>query len=316
MSLGSRDFPKPFIAKGDVITAEKLQLLADASLHELPPNAIYIGGKLVFVRTLKPKGTTAVTAGGSSTRVDVVLIDKDIDPGISEVSREITTDIVELTPEELADDPPWTVVLQDPPWTVVDALKDFGYTRASVSLKRYERAKAFWFDTAQDFAGDPNQIKLESISSDLDDFYVGSKIEIIAGAALGDIRTVTAYDGTTKVATVDTDWTTAPDHTSDYEIDDPGQMQLAIKVVDDEVTHTKMVNYDYINVWYDDGKPFLVGNYQRSDFPDYPENAEFPGDIPEELLKRKFRGIVIGGVLITALCKALPPPDISDYVPS
>jgi hypothetical protein len=53
-------------------------------------------------------------------------------------------------------------------------------------------------------------ITLAASASSQDDFYVGYKVHVTAGAAIGDIRTVTAYDGTTRVATVTSAWTGAP----------------------------------------------------------------------------------------------------------
>lgn len=51
-----------------------------------------------------------------------------------------------------------------------------------------------------------------------DDDYNGWSIAIVAGTGSGQQRTITDYDGTTKVATIDRDWATTPDNTSDYSI--------------------------------------------------------------------------------------------------
>lgn len=48
--------------------------------------------------------------------------------------------------------------------------------------------------------------------------YNGMQVLITAGTAAGELRTILAYDGTTQAATVDTNWGTAPDTTSVYEI--------------------------------------------------------------------------------------------------
>ena len=49
-----------------------------------------------------------------------------------------------------------------------------------------------------------------------DDYYVGWEVTITGGTGSGQNRTITDYDGTTKVATVDTAWGTPPDGTSTY----------------------------------------------------------------------------------------------------
>ena len=58
-------------------------------------------------------------------------------------------------------------------------------------------------------------------SSDVDDYYVGWEIKISAGTSAGDKRTITAYDGTTNIATVSVGFTVPPDATSTYYLYDP-----------------------------------------------------------------------------------------------
>ncbi len=68
--------------------------------------------------------------------------------------------------------------------------------------------------TAQ--AGASGSITLAAGASATNDFYKGLVVKIYGGTGAGQARTVTAYDGTTKVATVAWNWTTAPDATSTY----------------------------------------------------------------------------------------------------
>ena len=71
--------------------------------------------------------------------------------------------------------------------------------------------------TAQ--AGAANSITLDSSgSSSTTDFYKYAVVEIVSGTGIGQSRQITAYNGTSKVATVDPAWTTAPDATSNYVI--------------------------------------------------------------------------------------------------
>ena len=70
--------------------------------------------------------------------------------------------------------------------------------------------------TAQ--AGAASSITLQAGASGTDDTYNGQVIYISSGTGAGQSRAIGDYNGTTKVATVITDWATAPDNTSVYEI--------------------------------------------------------------------------------------------------
>ncbi len=51
---------------------------------------------------------------------------------------------------------------------------------------------------------------LDASASAVNDFYLGSMIEITSGTGAGQTRRITAYVGATKVATVHTAWATTP----------------------------------------------------------------------------------------------------------
>lgn len=70
--------------------------------------------------------------------------------------------------------------------------------------------------TAQ--AGAATTITLASNFPAVDDLYNTNEIEIIQGTGIGQVRTISDYVGSTKVATVSTAWTTTPDSTSVYAI--------------------------------------------------------------------------------------------------
>ena len=55
----------------------------------------------------------------------------------------------------------------------------------------------------------------------VDNYYQNMYIEIFSGIGEGQIRKISSYDGATKTATVDPDWTTTPDSTSVYSIVSP-----------------------------------------------------------------------------------------------
>jgi len=70
--------------------------------------------------------------------------------------------------------------------------------------------------TAQ--AGTANTITLASTASASDDAYTTLGITIDSGTGSGQTKTITDYVGSTKVATVDSDWGTQPDDTSVYTV--------------------------------------------------------------------------------------------------
>lgn len=70
--------------------------------------------------------------------------------------------------------------------------------------------------TAQ--GGISNIITLEATANINNDWYNGMTVFITSGAGSGQIRTITDYEGISKNATVDTDWVTIPDTTSEYEV--------------------------------------------------------------------------------------------------
>lgn len=58
--------------------------------------------------------------------------------------------------------------------------------------------------------GAAQTITLDSTADPRDDYYAGAKIFIVSGPSAGDIRTITSYVGSTRVATVDQAWTATP----------------------------------------------------------------------------------------------------------
>lgn len=72
--------------------------------------------------------------------------------------------------------------------------------------------------TANAIAGGTNTITLPGTYSSSNTAYVGVNIAISKGTSAGDFRTITAYNGVTKVATVNQNWTVTPDTTSVFVI--------------------------------------------------------------------------------------------------
>ena len=73
-------------------------------------------------------------------------------------------------------------------------------------------------DTGQGQAGTSTSITLAATASATDDYYNAMTVYISDGVGSGQIRTITDYNGTTKIATVSVAWSTNPDGTSVYEV--------------------------------------------------------------------------------------------------
>lgn len=92
------------------------------------------------------------------------------------------------------------------------------------------RLKAPSLHTALAAAGSTStSIKLDSGAAVFKDYYLGARISIIAGTGINQTRTITAYDGSTKIATVDKAWSVTPDATSRFEIDAPVTVVLRLQ---------------------------------------------------------------------------------------
>ena len=91
--------------------------------------------------------------------------------------------------------------------------------------------------TAQ--AGAADTITLAAAASAVDDYYNGMKVRLTGGTGSGQIRTIIDYVGSTKVATVDSNWSVNPDATTTYAVESiitvsvyPGEYDEAITLKD------------------------------------------------------------------------------------
>ena len=69
-------------------------------------------------------------------------------------------------------------------------------------------------------SGSLSTITLSSDASSVNDYYKDDIVEIDFGTGEGQARVITAYNGTTKLASVTPDWITAPDSTSEYIVEE------------------------------------------------------------------------------------------------
>lgn len=79
-----------------------------------------------------------------------------------------------------------------------------------------QNGSAIHSGTAQ--AGAASSITLAAGASAVTDYYKLATVTITGGTGSGQTRAISAYNGTTKVATVSSAWTTPPDATSNYTI--------------------------------------------------------------------------------------------------
>ena len=81
-------------------------------------------------------------------------------------------------------------------------------------LRQVDAAFVITEGTAQ--AGAAGTITLAAGESATDNLYRGDRVQIIAGTGLGEHGIITAYTGSTKVATMSENWVVQPDNTSEY----------------------------------------------------------------------------------------------------
>jgi hypothetical protein len=99
--------------------------------------------------------------------------------------------------------------------------RDSAIDAASFANDASSKIPVLRYGTAQ--AGAASTITLDAGASSITDYYVGIEsnrlaVAITSGTGAGQIRAITAYNGTTKVATVDSAWTTNPANGSLFSI--------------------------------------------------------------------------------------------------
>jgi len=93
--------------------------------------------------------------------------------------------------------------------------------------------------TAQ--AGAAGSITLAAGASAVDNAYIGSVVYLSTGTGAGQVRLITDYDGTSKIATISDNWTTTPDNTSVYKVLPVGRTivdSMSADAAEDVWTHT------------------------------------------------------------------------------
>lgn len=92
-------------------------------------------------------------------------------------------------------------------------------TSAGRRLRAIEDVEVSHEGTCQIGAGGAGYVKLDAVeASSVDQFYFHDLIILIEGTGVGQERHIDAYVGSTKIATVNRDWSTEPDATTKYVI--------------------------------------------------------------------------------------------------
>lgn len=87
---------------------------------------------------------------------------------------------------------------------------------AGKALRQIDAAFTVHSGTAQ--AGAAGTITLDTGASATDNIYRGDRCVIVGGTGVGEHGIITAYNGTTKVATMSETWVITPDATSEFEL--------------------------------------------------------------------------------------------------
>jgi len=93
-----------------------------------------------------------------------------------------------------------------------------------------QRLQAIRTGTAQ--SGALGTIQLDAGASAINDFYKGATILITVGLGLYQARTITGYVGGTQQATIEPNWVTTPNNTSEFVIIPSGESLLAPLAID------------------------------------------------------------------------------------
>jgi hypothetical protein len=115
-------------------------------------------------------------------------------------------------------------------------------------------------------------ITLAAEASAVDDGYTEMLIEITAGTGSGQVRKIIDYNGTTKVATIETDWDTTPDATAVYRIDtaltlicDSGDDAFVVDYFELSYERSFSAVNDSLQFAHDSGYRYVIDDFSSND---------------------------------------------------
>lgn len=163
-------------------------------------------------------------------------------------------------------------------------------------------------------AGGPDTITLNASASSLDDNYINQLVFIRSGTGEDQVRRVTDYNGTTKVATVSPAWGTQPDTTSAYVMLAATLPDLSAFALESSVQSAiTLIGNIPDDVWiYDEGRTITGYEYDE-------ENPAPPVYVPPEfatdcrlVLSAAIQSSTPPTELENAICKIIHLPLIVD----
>jgi hypothetical protein len=190
------------------------------SVFQLLPTAGGVSGT-VNANVISWKGTTPndLTAAGN------VQVDAEEWKGTS-ISTPAVSGIPKVDLQRWQGNPPNTLASGRVDVTVGEmqtgaitagSIQDAAIDRASFAQDALDLFGDIRRNTAQS-GSTSTTIKLDATAAGANDRYKNGLVLLVGGTGVGQWRTITAYDGTTKVATVDRAWDITPDNTTVYAI--------------------------------------------------------------------------------------------------
>ena len=119
--------------------------------------------------------------------------------------------------------------------------------------------------------GGTTQVTLDAASNTDDQYYTGSSIRMISGACIGQISTISNYDGSTLVATLNPGFTTTASAADAYELILLQQSKRIIKYVDYRSSAVGgSINTVNFPITASNGQPLYTNNYYDNLFINVP----------------------------------------------
>jgi hypothetical protein len=145
-----------------------------------------------------------------------------------------------------------------------------GIAYNEVNLENVDLKDSVIDQTAQ--SGTASTITLAAQASAIDDTYNEMLIEITAGTGSGQVRKITDYNGTTKVATVESNFNPVPDATSVYRIDtavtlicDSGDDAFVVDYFEIEYERGFTAVSDQLQFDHDSGYRYVIDDFSTDD---------------------------------------------------
>lgn len=203
-------------------TSTAVDAIWDESLTGATHNVANSAGK-----RLRLLGATAVMSGTIPSQAGMAINAITLDAGASATSH-IYTEALLVIDTGVAIGEGHHILSYN--GTTKVAIIDDAWITQPVAGDTYQIYASSAFDAVTGLAqaGGANTITLQSIASASNDLYLNQSIYIPSGTGAGQRRRITAYNGTTKVATVSSNWIINPDNTSAYMIYEGNQVSVDI----------------------------------------------------------------------------------------